>query len=279
MRSRGPIFYVLLGITVLVCTFLVLPIGIAILAAITNNYMVGISSGFTLRWLEEVWRDYSATIFASIGLAVACLACTLVVGVPAAYVLARSKSLWARIAEEILVLPLAVPGIAIALALIATYGRFTDFRQSWGIILVGHIIYTLPFMVRSVVAVMSSIDLRSLEEGAASLGAGFFRRFFTVILPNSRAGVVAGALMVLTLSIGEFNITLLLHTPTTKTLPIGLNDAYATSRLEVSSAYTSLFFLIIIPLLLSVLLAAKPRKRAQVASSSRERVSQFPERK
>jgi putative spermidine/putrescine transport system permease protein len=52
-----------------------------------------------------------------------------------------------------------------------------------------------------------------------------------------------------TLSLGEFNLTWMLHTPETKTLPVGLADAYASLRLEVGSAYTAVFFLIIVPLL------------------------------
>lgn len=261
MRARGVVFYTMLSVSAAVCVFLVFPIVMTLVAAVTDNYVVGVSSGLTLRWIKEVWRDDSSTIFASVVLAIVCLGCTLLIGLPAAYMLARSQRLWARIAEEILVLPLAVPGVAIALALIAAYGRFVDFRQSWAIILVGHIIYTLPFMVRSVVAVMSSTDLRSLEEGAASLGAGFTKRFFTVILPNCRSGIVTGALMVITLSIGEFNITFLLHTPSTITLPIGLNYSYASSRLEISSAYTLLFFVIIVPLLLSVLAVSRSRRK------------------
>jgi putative spermidine/putrescine transport system permease protein len=58
--------------------------------------------------------------------------------------------------------------------------------------------------------------------------------------------------MVLTLSVGEFNITWMLHTPLTMTLPVGLADSYASMRLEIGSAYTIIFFLIIIPLLLAM---------------------------
>jgi len=50
---------------------------------------------------------------------------------------------------------------------------------------------------------MASVDLHTLEEGARSLGANFRQRFFGVVLPNCWSGVVAGSLMVLTLSIGE----------------------------------------------------------------------------
>ena len=116
-------------------------------------------------------------------------------------------------------------------------------------------------MVRSVLAVLSVIDLKTLEEGAASLGAGFWQRFFHIVLPNCRNGILAGALMVVTLSMGEFNMTWLLHTPMTKTLPVGLADAYASLRLEVGSAYTLMFFLMITPLLLGLQFFAKPRRK------------------
>jgi putative spermidine/putrescine transport system permease protein len=182
--------------------------------------------------------------------ALACLGAGLVLGVPAAYVLARRQTRWTRLVEELLVLPVAVPGLATALALILLYGGFREFRTSWVFILVGHVLFTLPFMVRSVLAVLSSIGLKTLEEGAASLGASFPRRFFGIVLPNCRSGILAGALMVVTLSIGEFNMTWMLHTPLTKTLPVGLADAYASMRLEIGSAYTIVFFFMIVPLLL-----------------------------
>ena len=143
-----------------------------------------------------------------------------------------------------------------------TYGGLSGFRTSSAFILVGHVLFTLPFMVRSVLAVLSVIDLKTLEEGAASLGAGFRQRFFDIVLPNCRNGILAGSLMVVTLSMGEFNMTWLLHTPLTKTLPVGLADAYASLRLEIGSAYTLMFFLMITPLLLGLQWLARPRRRA-----------------
>jgi putative spermidine/putrescine transport system permease protein len=262
MRRRGFSFWLLLAFTLLVCAFLIVPVAMSMLAGVTVNYQTGISSGFTLRWVAQVWDGYSDTIFRSIGVALACLACTLAIGVPAAYALARSQSGFARAIEELLVMPVAIPGLATAMALIVTYNTLGNFRTSWTFILVGHVLFTLPFMVRSVLAVMSVIDLRTLEEGAASLGATFGQRFFTVVLPNCRSGILAGSLMVVTLSMGEFNMTWLLHTPLTKTLPVGLADAYASLRLEVGSAYTLVFFVMIVPLLIAIqMLASHERRR------------------
>jgi putative spermidine/putrescine transport system permease protein len=124
-----------------------------------------------------------------------------------------------------------------------------------------------------VLAVLGAIDLQTLEEGAASLGAGFLRRFVDVVLPNCRQGILAGSLMVVTLSMGEFNMTWLLHTPLTKTLPVGLADAYASLRLEVGSAYTLIFFALIVPLLWAMQHVARPRVSrydARVAATASE---------
>lgn len=256
-------FYLQLWFTLLVCAFLIVPVFMSIMAGFTVNFFIGITSGLTLRWIFEVWELYSHTIFRSMLIAVSCLAVTLVLGVPSAYVLAKRPGRMTRIIEEFLVLPVAIPGLAIALALIITYGGSREFRTSWLFILVGHVLYTLPFMIRSVLAVLSSIDFKTLEEGAASLGAGFWQRFFGIILPNIRSGIVAGSLTVVTLSIGEFNLTWMLHTPTTMTLPVGLADSYASMRLEIGSAYTLVFFVMIIPLLIALQRYGTPRGAKQ----------------
>lgn len=125
-------------------------------------------------------------------------------------------------------------------------------------------------MVRSVLAVLASIDLKTLEESAASLGAGFWQRFVDIVIPNCRTGIIAGSLMVITVSIGEFNMTWLLHTPLTNTLPVGLADAYASMRIEIGSAYTLVFFMLIVPLLIGLQLVTRPRRRAERTTEEME---------
>jgi putative spermidine/putrescine transport system permease protein len=244
--------------TLIVAAFLIVPAVLSMLAGVTANYFRGIASGFTLQWVMQVWDLYAETIARSCLVAAATLLVTLVVGVPAAYALNVRGGRLSRAVEEIITLPLAVPGLAIALALLLTYGGFSDFRRSWLFILTGHVVFTLPFMVRAVTAVLATIDVKTLDESAASLGAGAWRRFRDVIVPNARPGILAGSLTVVTLSLGEFNLTWMLHTPLTKTLPVGLADSYASMRLEVASAYTLVFFVLIIPLLVAMqLLAAR----------------------
>lgn len=261
MRDRL-IFTGQLAFTLLVAAFLVVPAILSISAGVTVNYFRGIQSGVTLQWVFQVWDLYAGTIFLSFIIAFATLAVTLVVGVPAAYALHVRGGRLSRIIEEIITLPLAIPGLAIALGLLLAYGGFGSFRRSWLFILVGHVVFTLPFMVRSVMAVFATIDIKTLDEGAASLGASPWRRFLDVIVPNAMPGILAGSLMVVTLSLGEFNLTWMLHTPLTKTLPVGLADSYASMRLEVASAYTLIFFVMIVPLLVAMqIFADEGRKK------------------
>ena len=250
-----------LAVTLLACAFLLIPIIQSVLAGLTVNDFRGLSSGLTLKWLGQGWELYSGSIFLSIGLALACLVLTLILGVPAAYALARNPGRASRVLEEFISLPLAIPGLALALALLQLYGGWSEFRTSWLFILVGHVLYTLPFMVRSVLSVLAAIDLKTLEEGAASLGAGPARRFIDIVVPNAMPGILAGALTVVTLPIGEFNLTWMLHTPYLKTLPVGLADSYASMRLEVASAYTLVFFMMIVPLLMAMQWASARAQR------------------
>ncbi len=255
MKQKTAGFYLQLAFTLLVCLFMIVPVMLSMLAGITENYFTGWSSGLTLRWVALVWATYQPTIWRSLLVALACLAVTTCAGVPLAYALARHRggnSRAARIIEELLMMPVAVPGLATALALIMAYGQFRAFRGSLLFILVGHVLFTLPFMVRPVLAVMQSSQLATLEEAAASLGASLARRFLGIVVPNVFSGILAGMLMVVTLSIGEFNLTWMLHTPLDMTLPVGLADSYASMRLEVGSAYTLIFFLMIVPLLIAM---------------------------
>lgn len=245
-RRSSPL---LLAVTALVTVFMLAPLSLSVLAGLLNNYSTGLKSGLTLRWLNEVLELYGGTVGWSLALALLCVLGNLLIGVPCAYALSRSRSRAARLFEELLTLPVAVPGLATALALILTYGHIRGFRQSFAFILVGHMVFTLPFMVRTVASAFQRDELNSLEEAARSLGASFAQRFLGVLVPAVLPAIVAGSLMVFTLSVGEFNLTWMLHTPLTRTLPVGLADSYASMRIEIGSAYTLVFLVVILPVL------------------------------
>ena len=204
------------------------------------------SAGVTLSWYAKVFEKFGHTIGFTLVLAFCTVLVNTVLGTMAGYWFYRWKSRWVFVLEELLSLPIAVPGIAIALALIQTYPAM---RASGALMLVGHVIITFPLMFRTVLGTLRTKDFRMLDECAATLGAGPMYRFFHVIFPSIRGAILSGAVMVFMLSLGEFNMNFFLYTPLTVTLPIGLYEAYSTLRIELGSAYTTLFLAMAIPLM------------------------------
>jgi putative spermidine/putrescine transport system permease protein len=232
---------------VLISSFLIVPVFISIIGSFSEYWGMAIfQRGLTLKWYAYVWENYSHTIKFSIIVAAATLIIDILLGVPAAYALSKRRSRWAAAMEELLSMPVAVPGIAIALALIQTHGYLSG---SLLFIIVGHVVFTVPLMLRTVTAALRTAGLTAMEEAAASLGAGRSARLIRVVVPNVRDAIIAGSLMVLTMSLGEFNLTFFLYTPLTMTMPVGLYESYASLRIEIGSAYTTMFLLLTLPLM------------------------------
>ena len=203
----------------------------------------------TLKWYQYVFSVYGHTILLSLKLAVISVLVTIVLGVSGGYALVRYDFPGKALLEELILVPLSLPGISIAVALIGTYGFM---RNSWTIILMGHLLYTLPFMLQSVTNTLRSYNYFELERAAASLGASVWQRVRYILLPNLKHALVIGSLLVFTISLGEFNASFLLTTPEHLTLPAALYDSYTNDSFQVSSAATSIFMLIVIPVLLGI---------------------------
>jgi putative spermidine/putrescine transport system permease protein len=247
---KGVFWYVQFGLTAMSCLFLIAPVFYIMAISVMKNAARGLGSGLTLEWVGKVLSLYGDTIARGLLIALGTLAVCALAGVPAAYALVKhGKSRFMAGLEEALVLPLTVPGLAIGLGILLTWGGVDWFRKSSLLIMCGHAVFCLPFMVRSVTAVMRTIPLGLYEEAAATLGAGFSKRFFGIVAPVAAPGILAGALQVLALSLGEFNVTWMLQTPFTQTIPVGLADSYSAMRLEIGAAYTLIFFVLIVPLL------------------------------
>lgn len=219
---------------------------------------------WTMLWYQYVIEVYGHTLALSIQLALMSIAICTVVGVLAGYVLVKYDFVGKSLLEELVMIPLALPGIAVAVALIETYGKL---RGSWIIILFGHLLYTLPFMIQSVTNTLRSFDFITLEQAAAVHGARLWQRFRYILLPNLKHAIIVGALLVFAISLGEFNASFLLNTPFNQTLPAALYDAYSNDSFQVSSAATSLFMAIVVPVLMAIqLIGGREMQRAGQAA-------------
>jgi len=123
---------------------------------------------------------------------------------------AQQSPLYASGSSDLLLtLPIAVPGLATALALILPLRPVSaSFARAGSSSSVSTALHPCPSWCESVLRGDAAVDLRTLEEAAAEPGRHFPQRFVvSVVLPNVRARHPAGALMVLTLARGEFNLT------------------------------------------------------------------------
>ena len=228
--------------TALVCAA---PLPLLLAVATTRQWRDGFwAEGFTLRWLLEGWERIAPHALISLRLALLVLLANVIIGFPSAWTLARRRFAGRRALLSLSGLPLAVPGIAVALGLILAY----PFARGGGtLLLAGHVLYTLPFFIAALTPVLGTASLLEREAVAQSLGASAVQRFVWLVLPTVRQALLAAAIMVVTLSIGEFNVSFFLFTPTEKTIPVELYDAYITGRLELAAGMTVWFLLVVIP--------------------------------
>ncbi|MEE8304587.1 MAG: ABC transporter permease subunit [Candidatus Tectomicrobia bacterium] len=208
-----------------------------------------ITGTVTTFWYRYVFEVYGQTMRLSLMLAAISIITCIVLGVFGGYALVRYNFFGKNLLEEMILIPLSLPGIAVAVALIETYGVL---RGSWIIILFGHLLYTLPFMLQSVTNTLRSFDFVELEMAASGLGANVLQRLRYVLLPNLKHAIVVGSLLVFAISLGEFNASFLLNTPFNQTFPAALYDSYTNDSFQVSSAATSIFMLVVIPVLMAI---------------------------
>jgi putative spermidine/putrescine transport system permease protein len=115
----------------------------------------------------------------------------------------------------------------------------------------GHVVITLPFTLRAVLASLIGVK-RSQIEAAISLGASEARALWDVAVPAARSGIVAGAAMAFVLSFDEVAVSLFLSDAFTQTLPIAL-VAEMRANLNLTIAAVSTVFLAATLLLLLLL--------------------------
>lgn len=158
-----------------------------------------------------------------------------------ALVLGR-RTLWRRIISLLVLVPWALPGTVVAVAIAEAYGRENPLTGSF--ILVGTfwilpVIYFLRFMplvVRSVQASMEQID-PALDEAASSLGARWWERLRRVRLPLVWPGALAGTLLAFVIALGEYVASVLVFVPGNRPISIAIAAAMRDFNLGTAAAY------------------------------------------
>ncbi|NPU65620.1 ABC transporter permease [Bradyrhizobium sp. 83012] len=220
-RRLGRTLYLAANIAVL--AFLLTPIAIVIVFALNPTPFIQFPPvGVSLRWFEKFFasRDFMHALLFSLEVAAMTTVAATVLGASAALAIARGNLPGSRLIVATMLSPLMLPAILTGLALFQSYVLLDVGRPLWGLV-AGHTLVTIPYVVRTTLAVLHNFDVR-LEEAAQNLGASPVRTFFEVTLPLVKPGVLAGAIFAFIVSFDQFPVSLFLVAPGSETMPITL---------------------------------------------------------
>jgi molybdate transport system permease protein len=177
-------------------------------------------------------------LWLTLRLALGTTAILLAIALPLAWWVASGRGTARAVVQAVVALPLVLPPTVLGFYLLIALGPMTapgrllvrvlghPLAFSFAGLLVGSVIYSLPFAVQPLVAGFAGVE-RAYVEAAAGLGASPWRVFWTVILPQTRGSLLASAVLTFTHTVGEFGVVLMLggNIPgATQTLSISIYD-------------------------------------------------------
>lgn len=238
-------------IAVISFIYLLLPAVIVVMAGLNSgDYLTFPPEGFSLRWVQSFLTSdtFLPAYLYSLRLGFVTMLISTVFGTMTAVFLTRVNFPGRAFVRAFFLAPLLLPGLVLGLALYVYYLNmpFFGLSRTFGGMLVGHILVTMPFVVGTVSAALYGFD-RSLEEAARSLGASPLRAFMSVTLPNIKAGITAGALFAFIVSFGQFDLSLMLATPNNTPLPFAMYSSLR-YQFEPTSAAAGAFAIALVVL-------------------------------
>jgi sulfate/thiosulfate transport system permease protein len=236
MSSVAPVSSGRLPLRVVVLGYLALLVGLPV----CYLFIKAFSSGFGAFWHEVTQPGSIGALELSAKIAAVVVPVNTVVGIGAALLLARRRFVGRRLLDLTFDIPIAVSPIIVGVALFFAYAERIGWFGPWllreGIMVIfspigialASMAVSLPYVLRSVLPVL--VEVGEVQETAArTLGAGPWRRFFTITLPAIRWGVLYGVTLTLARTLGEFGAVLIVSgniQGKTQTIPIYIYTAW-----------------------------------------------------
>lgn len=221
--------------------FLYIPIAVLVVMSFNASKNPFTWTGFSTQWYSALFNNdlirqgfintmivaVGATIFATI------LGTLLAIGV--------SRYFKSAVMEAYSLAPAIIPDLVLAIGLLAFFA-LVGVTLSLFSVLLAHVVFGMAFVSAVVIARIGQTD-SSLEEASRDLGASATTTFFRITLPSLAPGIIAGALLVFTLSLDEFVVAYFTNGPATPTLPIVI---YSMVRFGVTPEINALAALLLL---------------------------------
>jgi spermidine/putrescine transport system permease protein len=199
--------------------------------------------GFSLRWFEELANNAAIVRALKTSLVLAILSSTIstTMGILASLALVRYDFPGKSWINTLLVAPVLIPETVLGVGLLL-FMLWLSQPRSFPILLLGHVLISLPYVVLVVQARLIGVK-RVYEEAAMSLGASRMQTFFAITFPLMLPAVIAGALFAFTISFDNITATVFWRPPGTETVP---TQIYGMLRNSISPEINALGTVMII---------------------------------
>lgn len=202
--------------------------------------------GLSLRWYQSLLDSWQLQFAARNSLTVGVLATALSVllGVPAALAIGRSRTALAKGLDQFFLSPLILPGLAFGLASLIFFTGM-GLTVSITTLVIGHTVVCVPYVVRNTIAALAQLD-RAQIDSSLSLGASKLMTFRRVTLPSIGPGILSGAFVCFMASFDNIPVSLFLRDAATDMLPVRMwQDLEGKLDVTIAAASTTLIVLTI----------------------------------
>ena len=247
--------------TIAIYVFMFLPVAVVVLLSFNSSQFGSFPmEGLSFRWFIRLWENDAIVRAFRVSILLGALtsAISTIIGILASLALVRYRFPGKNAVTTLLIAPLLIPEVVLAVALLL-FLRWLELPKSFALLLLGHVIFTLPFVVLVVQARLVAIK-PEYEEAALSLGANPVQTFFAVTLPLLMPAVLAGMLFAFTMSFDDITGTMFWKPGGVETVP---TQIFAMLRHSISPEINALgTVMIVFTVVLPVVGMAVARKLA-----------------
>ncbi|MEU5963229.1 ABC transporter permease [Micromonospora parva] len=209
--------------------------------------------GYTTDWYARAWDEFALlqVIVVTLEVSVLVVGLSLLIGVPAAYALARRSFPGKRLIFLVFLLPILMPPITYGIPLATVLYKFGLAGHLSGVVL-ANLVPSVPFVILTMTPFIEQIDPR-IESAARMCGAGLRTVFLRVLTPLLVPGILASAILVLVRTVGMFELTFLTAGPDSQTLVVALYYSMSASGIRAQQSvdamaviYTSMMLVLLV---------------------------------
>ena len=229
---------------------------VVVVESLGTSWFTGwLPEGFTTAWYTKAWKEFQLSdVLQTTALAVgAVVLFSVLLGVPAAYVLARVEFRGKKLVTLLFLLPLLVPPMTYGIPLATALYQVGLGGTVWGVIL-ANLVPCAPFVIMVMTPFIEQIDQR-VEVAARVFGAGTLTIFVRILMPLLLPGIMAASLLVLVRTISMFELTFLTAGADSQTLVVALYYAVFASGIRAPQSIDAMAVLYMLTTLVWVLIA------------------------